>query len=323
MSKRSLLNSFLSDYDNSGSGYTPLKGIDYFDGKKGADGRSIELQRNGNLIQWRYTDSNTWYTLVTLDEITGDKGEPGEQGHPGLKGNPGEQGDKGEPGPPGPEGRKIELRLSNDFLQWGYSDDDKWYNLIPIEKLRGPQGKEGKPGNDGLPGLRGLEGLPGPPGPRGEPGTEGKRGLRGEPGRPGKDGKDGRDGVDGKRGLTGKPGKEGKRGPKGLKGDKGDTPVLGVDYFIQPGPAGKNGRDGRDGLDGIGGGGDITANATFTYSAGIVQRIDYADGQYKTFTYNPDNTVSKLVWYRITDTLTKDFTYNPDGTVSSIAVTIT
>lgn len=110
---------------------------------------------------------------------------------------------------------------------------------------------------------------------------------------------------------------------KGLKVIK-DTPVLGVDYFIQPGPAGRDGKNGRDGLDGTtGGGGDITANATFTYSAGIVQRIDYADGQYKTFTYNPDNTVSKLVWYRITDTLTKDFTYNPDGTVSSIAVTIT
>lgn len=38
-------------------------------------GREIELRNNGEEIQWRYTDSNEWFTLVPLNDL---KGEPGE-----------------------------------------------------------------------------------------------------------------------------------------------------------------------------------------------------------------------------------------------------
>lgn len=37
-----------------------------------AGGREIELRNNGTAIQWRYTDSNDWTDLITLEELIGD-----------------------------------------------------------------------------------------------------------------------------------------------------------------------------------------------------------------------------------------------------------
>lgn len=41
-------------------------------------GREIELRNNGTEIQWRYTDSNTWNSLVSLSELRGPAGETPE-----------------------------------------------------------------------------------------------------------------------------------------------------------------------------------------------------------------------------------------------------
>ena len=38
-------------------------------------GSEIELRNNGTAIQWRYTDSNEWTDLASLESL---KGEPGE-----------------------------------------------------------------------------------------------------------------------------------------------------------------------------------------------------------------------------------------------------
>lgn len=35
-------------------------------------GREIELRNNGQAIQWRYTDSNDWINLVSLDDLKGE-----------------------------------------------------------------------------------------------------------------------------------------------------------------------------------------------------------------------------------------------------------
>ena len=114
MPRNSIIGSLLNEYDSPG--YAPIKGVDYFDGKRGADGREVELSRIGSEIKWRYIGDATWYTLVTLDEITG---EQGEQGEPGPAGPRGPQGVMGEQGAVGPEGRRVELRLSQTHLQWG------------------------------------------------------------------------------------------------------------------------------------------------------------------------------------------------------------
>ncbi len=41
-------------------------------------GREIELRNNGTEIQWRYTNSNKWNTLVSLSELRGPAGETPE-----------------------------------------------------------------------------------------------------------------------------------------------------------------------------------------------------------------------------------------------------
>lgn len=47
-------------------------------GGGGGSGREVELRNNGTAIEWRYTDSNEWTVLVTLDSLRGPRGLPGE-----------------------------------------------------------------------------------------------------------------------------------------------------------------------------------------------------------------------------------------------------
>lgn len=49
-------------------------------------GREIELRNNGTAIQWRYTNSNEWNTLVRLEDL---KGATGPQGPAGKNGKDG------------------------------------------------------------------------------------------------------------------------------------------------------------------------------------------------------------------------------------------
>lgn len=44
----------------------------------GSGSGEIELRNNGSVIQWRYTDSNEWKDLVTLEELQGPPGETPE-----------------------------------------------------------------------------------------------------------------------------------------------------------------------------------------------------------------------------------------------------
>jgi hypothetical protein len=155
-----------------------------------------------------------------------------------------------------------------------------------------------------------------------------KESLRGDPGKDGVDGKDGRE-IELRKGDThiqwkyvGDDAWADLIAISDLKGEKGDKPKLGIDYVVVHG---KNGRDGKS-IVGVESGSDssesILEDSTFTYNNGLVTRIDYISGQYKTFIYNPDNTVSQIVWTRLKDTVTKNFTYNLDGTLSSVDVTI-
>lgn len=40
----------------------------------GNGGREVELRNNGTEIQWRYTDSNEWRDLITVEELKGKDG---------------------------------------------------------------------------------------------------------------------------------------------------------------------------------------------------------------------------------------------------------
>ena len=65
-------------------GYTPVKGVDYFDGVDGTngtngdDGRDIEIRKNSTHVQWRYVGESSWTDLIPLADLKGDTGDTGE-----------------------------------------------------------------------------------------------------------------------------------------------------------------------------------------------------------------------------------------------------
>ncbi|MFR3727637.1 hypothetical protein [Lacrimispora sp.] len=64
------------------SGYMQLMAGDMAIGEKirvsgEAGGREVEFTNDGTYIKWRYTDSNDWRDLVSLQAITGPQGPPG------------------------------------------------------------------------------------------------------------------------------------------------------------------------------------------------------------------------------------------------------
>lgn len=84
-------------------GYTPIKGVDYFDGIKGDDG---------------------------LQGIRGEQGVKGETGATGQTGTTGEKGLQGEPG------KLIILRCNTKKNRWEYKyeGDDTW-QILNDEKV--------------------------------------------------------------------------------------------------------------------------------------------------------------------------------------------
>ena len=86
------------DGSNGVDGYTPVKGIDYFDGKDGASGKDG--------ISCSHSWSGTTLTITSASGTTssnlkgdkGDKGDKGEQGIQGIQGVAGENGTNGKDG---------------------------------------------------------------------------------------------------------------------------------------------------------------------------------------------------------------------------------
>ena len=73
-----------------------------------------------------------------------------------------------------------EVRNNGTAIQWKYSDETDWHDLVALTELRGAAGENGKNGADG------------------KNGNDGKNGINGT------NGKDGFNGVDGKDGINGK-----------------------------------------------------------------------------------------------------------------------
>ena len=76
-------------------GYTPVKGIDYFDGEKGDRGEKGDKGDKGNRGDAGYTP------IKGVDYFDGEKGDKGDRGVQGPKGD---KGDDGIAGPTGPKG---------------------------------------------------------------------------------------------------------------------------------------------------------------------------------------------------------------------------
>jgi len=86
------------------------------------------------------------------------------------------------------------------------------------------------------------------------------------------------------------------------------------------GPAGPQGPTGPQGPQGEPGAPapEAEQSPVFTYTAGVVTRIDYASGNYKLFTYTA-GALTQLDHVRTGEqTIRKVFAYNPDGSLASI-----
>ena len=90
-----------------------------------------------------------------------------------------------------------EVRNNGTAIQWKYSDETDWHDLVALTELRGAAGENGK---DGVNGENGTDGKDGLNGTNGQNGANGKDGINGVDGKDGADGKNGKDGIDGANG---------------------------------------------------------------------------------------------------------------------------
>lgn len=122
-----------------------------------------------------------------------------------------------------------EVRNNGTAIQWKYSDETDWRDLVALSELRGAAGEAGKDGAGG------------------ENGADGKNGINGTNGKDGINGVDGKDGIDGKDGMNAKS-IEVQRAATHIQwryeGDEWRNLVAIADIT---GPTGQKGADGTDG----------------------------------------------------------------------------
>ena len=146
-------------------GYTPIKGIDYFDGEKGVTGKSLEFTWNGTQLGIRQEGDAT-YQYVNLK---GDKGDIGNTGK-GLEFNW--------------NGTQLGVRVEGDAT----------YQYVNLKGDKGEQGIQGPKGDDGYTPIKGVDyfdGEQGPKGDKGDKGDPGEKGEKGDKGDPGEKGEKG------------------------------------------------------------------------------------------------------------------------------------
>ena len=190
---------------NGKDGINGVDGKDGADGKDGINGKSIEVQRVTEYIQWRY-EGGEWQNLVAIADITGPAGQNGTDGA---------------------NGKTPEFRVSENILQWRYAGDEIWLNLYDLSVLKGLDGKDGA---DGINGKDGADGKDGTNGQNGSDGADGNTPFIGENGNWWIGTTDtgvkaaGVDGEKGDKGDKGDPGEKGDKGDKGDAGQDGSSP---------------------------------------------------------------------------------------------------
>lgn len=86
----------------------------------------------------------------------------------------------------GASGAEIELQKSATHIQWKYTDEAEWTDLIAIDDLKGDTGAtgaQGATGSTGATGPQGSQGIQGATGATGAAGTNGTNGADGADGR--------------------------------------------------------------------------------------------------------------------------------------------
>lgn len=152
------------------------------------------------------------------------------------------------------QGASADMRVSNSAIQWKRSTDSQWTTLIGLDALTGPAGPAGPQGATGTTGARGPQGDTGPAGVAGDTGPAGPQGLpgpMGPQGNPGNTGPAGPAGATGAIGPAGPQGPQGNMGPQGGIGAQGDAGPKGETGSTGPaGPKGATGDTGPTGSTG-------------------------------------------------------------------------
>ncbi len=113
----------------------------------GADGREIVLTNDGTSIKWYYSgDAAHTNTLVSLSSLKGETGATGATGATGPT------------GATGANGREVTFRVAEGYIQWQYTGEASWTNLIEVSSLTGATGSTGATGAVGAQGLQGVAG---------------------------------------------------------------------------------------------------------------------------------------------------------------------
>ena len=146
--------------------------------------RSMYIRSSGGYIQWSYNLSGEWNNIITVAELQGPEGP------------------QGDPGSPGASGREIELQKGATYLQYRYTGDSSWTDLVALADITGATGSKGETGDKGDKGDKGDTGDTGPQGIQGETGAKGDTGDTGPQGIQGETGDTGPAGEDGMSRFT-------------------------------------------------------------------------------------------------------------------------
>ena len=68
-------------------------------------------------------DGKNWKNLIDIDDLKGEQGLPGENGV-------------------GIDGKEVEFQVADGWIQWKYTIDTEWTDLIQLEELKGKDGED-------------------------------------------------------------------------------------------------------------------------------------------------------------------------------------
>ncbi len=134
-------------------------------GDPGQDGREVEFRRTYDYIQWRYVGDTQWTNLISLLNITGAAGADGIDGREvelqiaadgktlQWRYENGAWADlfdlsalKGADGTNGVDGDEVELRRGETHIEWKYTSQTQWKQLVSLDSLKGEKGDKGEDG---------------------------------------------------------------------------------------------------------------------------------------------------------------------------------
>ena len=112
----------------------------------GFDIDSISVRQDSGEIQYQYSGGD-WKKIISLDELRGK------------------------------DGRSIEVQKGSLYIQWRYTGESEWKNIIAYSDLKGRDGRDGR---DGLNGQNGRDGRNGANGATGATGATSATGAAGQ-----------------------------------------------------------------------------------------------------------------------------------------------